>query len=96
MAGSAVPEILSLLRQIRDALASPVEGLGPKEAAQYVGVSVSAWHSMNSRSSCPAPAEISERCPRWSRTELRAWLLAGAPGRNRWQLMRDQALRRAG
>src|SRR5215469_9189539 len=89
-------EIIGLLREILGAITSPVEGLGPNGSAAYCGVSVSTWHDLNRRGSCPAPTEITERCPRWARTELRAWLLAGAPARARWQLMRDSALRRVG
>lgn len=89
--------IIALLERIAAALdLSGTEGLSPKESAAFVGVSVSLWHSMNSRGSCPAPAQLSERLPRWSRTELRAWLLAGAPSRRVWDASREIHLRRAG
>lgn len=96
MAADRLEEIVALLREIRDMMATPMEGIGPNDAAKFCGVSVSAWRAMNARGLCPAPAELSERCPRWTRIELRAWLLAGSPPRARWQTMRDGALRRAG
>lgn len=84
-------------RAVAEALGTAdVEGLSNAAAARFVGMSVSLWNSLNNRGLVPAPAELSERCPRWSRTELKAWLLAGAPARSRWNQMREVVLRRAG
>lgn len=89
--------IAALLNRVVVALESPpAEGLAAEDAARLVGVSVSKWHAMNAGGQCPAPAELGDRCPRWSRGELIQWIRAGAPARSRWQLMRDVAMRRAG
>jgi predicted DNA-binding transcriptional regulator AlpA len=72
------------------------EGLDPSAAARFIGVSVAKVHQMNRDGLMPAPAELGDRCPRWARSELKAWLLAGSPSRVRWIHQRDIALRRAG
>jgi hypothetical protein len=90
-------EIIGLLREIRNGIdATKAEGLDPAAAAEYCGVSVATWHDWDRKNMCPAAARVSERLPRWSRTELKAWILTGKPSRARWQMMRDSALRRAG
>lgn len=76
--------------------ATAAEGLDAAEAARFIGVSRSMWHNLVSRGMCPSAIEIGTgRCPRWCRTELRAWLLAGAPSRALWSQLRADALRRA-
>src|SRR4051794_18749732 len=86
-----VPVLTRLCRAL-DAMdgagGAPPEGLNPAEAAAFVGVSVSKWHAMNAAGYCPAPVELGDRCPRWLRGELRAWLYAGAPTRVTWSQMR--------
>lgn len=72
------------------------EGLDAQSAARLIGVSTSKFHAMNAAGHVPAPAELGDRCPRWSRGELVAWFRAGAPSRARWNAMRDVFLRRAG
>jgi predicted DNA-binding transcriptional regulator AlpA len=87
-------ELLTVLREIRDLLdAGSAEVLDPAGAARFLGISVSKVHQLNAAGELPSPAELGERCPRWSRTELKAWLFAGAPGRSRWEAMRHAALR---
>jgi predicted DNA-binding transcriptional regulator AlpA len=93
--------IIALLGRVADRLdciadAATAEALDPAGAARLCGVCVSKWHDLNSRGLCPSPARVgdSDRLPRWPRAELRAWLLAGAPSRQRWNSMRDAALRR--
>ena len=102
---ASVPEPIALLASVLARLSASApargvepEGLGPNDAAAYLGVSVSKLHDLNSRGFVPAPIEIGDggRCGRWSRSELKAWLLAGAPGRVRWAMMRDAALKRVG
>jgi predicted DNA-binding transcriptional regulator AlpA len=91
--------VLTLLRRIADAVeAGRTAVLDPAEAANFLGISVSKLHELNSRGLVPEPARIgdSDRLPRWTRAELQAWLLAGAPARGRWQAMRESALRRWG
>src|SRR5579862_24729 len=70
------------------------EGLAAADAAAYCGVSLSMWRGLDARGLCPLPARIGDgKCPRWSRTELRAWLIAGAPPRDRWVVMRESRIR---
>lgn len=73
------------------------EGLAAADAAAFIGVSVSKFRAMDNAGHVPAPAMLGDgNCPRWSRSELVAWLRAGAPSRPRWILQRDTALRRVG
>jgi predicted DNA-binding transcriptional regulator AlpA len=94
--------LVGVLARLADAVEqqrmAAAEGLDPGAAAAFIGVSISKLHDLNTRGLMPSPAELGDggRCPRWSRSELRAWLLAGAPSRIRWQAMRDQVMRRAG
>jgi len=93
----ATTKILELLERIADGIdAGRAEGLAPADAAALLGISTSKLHELNARGLMPAPSELGDRCPRWSRTELKTWLLAGAPGRARWNLMRDTTMRRTG
>ena len=92
-------EILELLRRIAAATdAGQAEALDPAGAAKFLSVSVSKIHGLNSSGLIPLPARIgdSDRLPRWSKSELKAWLLAGSPSRVRWAAMRDSAIRRSG
>jgi predicted DNA-binding transcriptional regulator AlpA len=94
---TALARVEALLARIADGVdAGRAEGLAPSAAAQFIGVSLAKLHDMNAHGLLPAPADLGDRCPRWSRGELVAWLRAGTPGRARWNLMRDTALRRAG
>lgn len=89
-------ELKSLLQQIVVAVSqNDVEGLSPADAARFIGVSTSKFHSLNSSGMLPSPVELGDRCPRWIRTELRAWLLAGSPSRIKWNSIRDAKLRAA-
>lgn len=57
-------------------------------AARLCGVSRATWFCWDSRGRIPRPLRLSERIPRWRVEELRAWLAAGAPPRERWEEMR--------
>lgn len=70
------------------------EGMRAAEAARFVGISPSLWRSLDARGLVPAPVELSIRLPIWPRTELRAWLLAGAPPRIKWRQIREAAIAR--
>jgi predicted DNA-binding transcriptional regulator AlpA len=99
-------EIVALLRQMTgllgqvvdfiSTLGAGVEALDASQAARLCGVSVSKFRAMSDRGLCPAPVELGDRCPRWNRSELLAWLRSGAPPRSRWREMRETAIRRAG
>jgi len=72
------------------------EGLDPKGAAAFLSVSIEQLRQWNDKGIIPAPVTLSERCPRWSRTELKLWLVHGAPTRLQWSKMREMKLRAAG
>jgi len=97
-AAQPTPDLAGILARLAVAVESigttVPEALAPTDAAAFCGVAPSKWRDMNSRGLCPAAVELGDRCPRWSRTELRAWLLNGAPARSRWMNIRDQAMRR--
>ena len=80
----------------RAAEAATAEGLDPVSAATLIGVSVRKFHEMNSSGLIPAPVELGDRCPRWLKSELLAWMRHGAPSRARWVLMRNDVLPRRG
>lgn len=89
--GAQLPEPLVLLSQVlaRVAeLANPapdVEGLSPREAAKFLGISESQLHDLRNRGLMPDfPLMGDGRCVRIAKVELRAWLLAGCPSRARW------------
>jgi len=90
-----VDPIARLLSAVETALAARdlSEGLRGPDAARYVGVATSTWAEMTTKAQNPAPAELRDRLPIWSRTELRAWLLAGGPPRARWAHERARWLR---
>lgn len=97
-------EIFQVLVEIRDALRANAtratvdpEGLSMTEAAQFLGISTAKLHQLDSQGLLPEPARLGTgNCPRFTRTELRAWMLAGCPSRVRWAQLRDAALRRTG
>jgi predicted DNA-binding transcriptional regulator AlpA len=70
------------------------EGLAAGQAAAFVGVSRRKWYEMDAAGLCPASVQLGDRCPRWLKSELQAWLRHGAPTRVTWRQIRDQALRR--
>src|SRR5262245_22574590 len=76
--------------------AEDVEGLAAADAAKFLGVSASQFYDLDARGFLPEPALLGDRrCRRWCRRELLAWLLAGAPPRTRWSMMRDSVMRKA-
>jgi prophage regulatory protein len=65
--------------------------VGPAEAAKMLGISPRHFRSMNASGRLPAPIRLG-RSPRWAVDELRAWLLAGSPSREKWNIIRQQWL----
>lgn len=56
--------------------------------ARLLDVSERHVWAMHSSGRLPMPFALG-RCRRWRVAELRAWLAAGCPPRDRWQVMRD-------
>src|SRR5262245_41897563 len=84
--------LVAMAESLREGSVMP-EGLAPADAARFLGISRTKLHEMNTRGLVPEPVDVGG-CPRFSRSELRAWLLAGTPTRSRWMQMREVALRR--
>lgn len=57
-------------------------------AAIITGVAESTWWKLHSAGSTPAPIHLG-RATRWNREELRAWIEAGAPSRDRWEAIKQ-------
>jgi len=58
-----------------------------KAAARLCGVSRALWYSMDSAAQIPAGVRLARRRV-WPLAELREWLAAGCPSRDRWQTIR--------
>lgn len=57
--------------------------LSTGEAAEVCGVSLRTWRSWDAAGLVPAPLRIGRSCF-WRTAELRAWVNAGCPRRDRW------------
>jgi predicted DNA-binding transcriptional regulator AlpA len=73
--------------RVANLLAEP-EALPAADAARLLGISRSLFFKMHSAGKVPMPAYLTERCPRWLRTELLDWLSAGCPDRLTWTKLR--------
>lgn len=60
-----------------------------REAARLCGWSLRSWRSADARGLVPASVRLGSRRKVWPIEELRVWLAAGAPPRERWESMRD-------
>ena len=58
------------------------------EVAKLLGISERHLWALNSSSRLPRPIRFG-RAVRWNRSELQAWLDAGAPERSTWEAMRQ-------
>jgi len=67
--------------------APEVLAVDAKAAARMIGVSRALWYSMDSAAQIPAGVHLGRRRV-WPLTELREWLAAGCPSRDRWQAIR--------
>lgn len=57
------------------------------EAAHLCGVSPNHWWKLHNSGRCPAPIRLGRRCL-WRVAELREWMAAGCPPRDRWKAER--------
>jgi excisionase family DNA binding protein len=61
--------------------------LNAEEVAKLLGISSRHLWALNSSGRLPRPIRLG-RSVRWRIEELRAWLAAGAPVRDRWETIR--------
>ena len=89
--GNLTGAITALVEQLRTGQA---ELLNRQAAAAYLGVGLTTFDGLNDRGLIPSPVHLgdSDRLPRWSRTEMRSWTIAGCPTRLKWQSMRASSL----
>jgi len=68
---------------------APVEPLavGAKEAAALCGIGLTLWRNMGQTGQVPAFIKLGGRCV-WSLDELRRWIAAGSPNRERWEILK--------
>ncbi len=59
------------------------------EAARLCGVSRSLWWALHSSGQVPLPVKVSHRTL-WRADELRAWVTAGCPAREKWEAVKCQ------
>jgi hypothetical protein len=59
------------------------------EAARLCGVSPRLWRALDSSGRVPRGRRLG-RAKIWSVDELRAWLRAGCPARDRWESMQER------
>ncbi len=62
--------------------------LSAASVAKLLGISERHLWALNSSGRLPRPVRLG-RAVRWSVSELRDWLAAGSPPRDRWQAMRN-------
>jgi predicted DNA-binding transcriptional regulator AlpA len=68
--------------------------LATSEPWTVCGISRAQWFKLSSSSQTPQPVRLGKRKPVWVIAELEAWLRAGAPCRDRWELMKLAEMKR--
>ncbi len=63
--------------------------LSASELGELLGVNKSTIWTWHSGGKIPAPVRIGG-VTRWRRAEIERWLEAGAPPRERWEIIRDE------
>lgn len=94
----ATVELLGRLLATLGAAAQPAspelqaEGLAAPDAARLLGISTSAFYDLDSRGLVPTAVTLGDgkTLRRWRRSELIAWLAAGAPARARWEMIKSR------
>ena len=59
------------------------------DAAKMLGVSRSQFWKLHSAGKLPTPVKLGARATRWRVDELKAWVSAGCPERQRWENIRE-------
>ena len=68
---------------------NPVLLLGAEATAKSLGISRAGFYSLHSAGKVPAPRRLGRRVL-WSVEEMRAWVNAGMPSREKWQIKTPQ------
>ncbi len=63
------------------------QALNPVGLAKYLNISRAQVFVLSRRGRIPRPVYVGS-LPRWARTEIDAWLAAGAPTRRDWELIK--------
>lgn len=58
-----------------------------EEAARLLSISRSTWYALVTSGRAPRGVRLG-RCRRWSADDLRRWIEAGCPSRNRWEVQK--------
>ncbi len=87
-------ELAAAIRRMVETLplASPAvsqEVVDARGVGLMLGATVKTVRKMDCRGELPEPLVIGSR-RKWRVAELRAWLAAGAPGREKWRAMRPR------
>ena len=61
--------------------------LSARQVADLLGIGLSTFWRLHSSGQTPAAVRLG-RCTRWNRLELLAWIDAGAPCRDKWEVSR--------
>jgi prophage regulatory protein len=61
--------------------------LGADEVAALLGIGKTLLYELDSTGKIPPPLKLGNRCV-WAIAELRSWVAAGCPDRQRWQTLR--------
>lgn len=68
----------------------PALTVNAKQAARLINVSVRQLWRLNSTGRLPKPIRLGN-CVRWRKAELEAFIQAGAPHREKWEQMKQNA-----
>ena len=60
-----------------------------KQAAKMAAVSLATWDRMNATGKTPRPIRFSHGCIRWRVCDLEAWVNAGCPNRQTFDLLQQ-------
>lgn len=76
-----------------DVVIRDLDVIGSVEAALLCAVGKSLWAEMDSAGMIPAPIKLGTRCI-WPVAELRGWMAAGCPCREKWETLRREGAAR--
>jgi predicted DNA-binding transcriptional regulator AlpA len=60
--------------------------LKAEDAAGVLGMSRAEFYKLHSAAKVPRPLKLTGKLVRWRRDELAAWVTAGCPNREKWEV----------